>query len=80
MEKQNITLAIPKDILLRAKIIAIREGTSVSGLMKTLLEELVERYEGFKAARQDHLSLLDQGLEMGTNGEIGWTRDEVHDR
>lgn len=80
MEKQNITLALPKDILRKVKILAIHEDTSVSGLLTRILEELVTKDEAYKIAKQSHLSLLEKGLDFGTEGSIGWSRDGVHER
>lgn len=80
METQNITLAIPKHVLRKIKIIAAKQDTSVSGLMTRALEEIVVREEGFAAARRRHLQLLESGLELGTNGLASWRREELHER
>jgi predicted transcriptional regulator len=80
MDTQNITLSIPKDILRKIKLIAVKQDTSVSGLMTQALEEIVVREEGYRAARRRHLKALDTGVDMATNGNPGWTREELHDR
>jgi hypothetical protein len=80
MEKQNITLALPKDILRKVKIIAIHEGTSVSGLLTRILKELVSREEGYKTALRNHLTTLEGGINLGTEGAAQWTREELHER
>ena len=41
METQNITLALPKDVLLKVKLLAVKRNTSVSGLLTQTLERLV---------------------------------------
>ena len=41
MEIQNITLAVPKSLLRRIKILAVRRNSSVSALLTGMLEELV---------------------------------------
>jgi hypothetical protein len=38
---QNVTPAIPKDILRKAKILAVKRNTSQSGLLTQTLAELV---------------------------------------
>ncbi|SHF72137.1 hypothetical protein SAMN02745218_02952 [Desulfofundulus australicus DSM 11792] len=38
MEYQNVTLSLPKEVLRRAKHIAIERGTSLSGLLTHLLD------------------------------------------
>jgi len=80
MEKQNITLAIPKDILRKAKIIAVQEGTSVSGLLTRILKELVSREEGYQTAHRNHLTNLEKGIDLGTEGMARWTREELHEQ
>lgn len=80
MSTQNITLSIPRDILRKIKLIAVKQDTSVSGLMTRALEEIVVREEGYQAARRRHLETLNTGIDMSTNGNPGWTRNELHDR
>jgi hypothetical protein len=80
MSFQNITLSIPKDILLKVKVIAARKGTSISGLVSHVLEEIVTREEGYQAARRRHLALLEDEIDLGTNGNLGWTRDDLYER
>lgn len=60
MEKQNITLLIPKEILLEVKLIAVQRGTSVSALLTQILERLVEREDAYAYARRRHLQSLER--------------------
>lgn len=80
MKKQNVTLSIPKDILRKAKKAAIDQNTSLSGLMTQALIEIVEREEQYASARRHHLAWLAQSPDLGTDGHIRWSRDELHDR
>jgi hypothetical protein len=80
MDTQNVTLAIPKDILRKAKIMAIERNTSLSGLLTQTLEDLVAGEEGYENARLRNLERLQSGFELGTQGKIGWTREELHER
>lgn len=80
MDTQNITLAIPKDVLFKVKVIAAKQGTSISGFMTRVLEEIVAREEGYEAARRNHLALLEEGVRLDTNGTISWTRADLHER
>ena len=80
MEKQNITLALPKHLLQRAKLLAVQKQTSISGLLTEALEEMVDLEEGYSRARDRHLALMAQGFDLGTGGSIDWTRDELHER
>jgi len=80
METQNITLSLPKDLLLKVELIAVRRRTSVSGLMTQLLERLVDREDAYALARRRHLAWLDRGADMGACGRASVTRDELHER
>lgn len=77
---QNITLAIPKDILRKAKILAVQKNTSLSGLLTQTLVDLVAHQEAYQQARQRSLTLLKNGLELGTQGQIAWNREGLHER
>jgi len=77
---QNITLSIPKDILRKAKIIAVNKNTSLSGLLTQTLIDLVAHQEDYEAARQRSLVMLNNGLDLGTQGSIDWKREALHER
>lgn len=77
---QNVTLAIPKDILRKAKILAVQRNTSLSGLLTQTLEELVSHQEGYEQARRRNLEALNRGFDLGTQGNITWNREELHER
>jgi len=81
MEKtQNVTLSIPKDLLRKAKILAIQRNTSLSGLLTQTLIEMVSDQERYEQARQHNLELLRQGFDFGTHGELTWKREDLHER
>ena len=80
MDKQNITLSLPKDILRKVKIIAVEEGTSVSALLTDILEEIVLRKERYQTAHRSHKAILERGADLGTEGSVSWTREELHER
>ena len=77
---QNITLALPKPVLRKAKILAVEQRTSVSALLTGLLEDVVEREDAYAAARDRALAALKDPAALGTKGRRSWTRDELHER
>lgn len=79
-EKQNVTLAIPKTLLRKAKVVAAERQTSLSALLTQLLIDLVRQEDEYEQARQRSLALLERGFELGTYGKITWSRDELHER
>jgi hypothetical protein len=77
---QNITLAIPKDILRKAKILAVQKNTSLSALLTQTLVDLVAHHEAYEQARQRNLAMLNSGFDMGSQGNIPWKREALHER
>jgi plasmid stability protein len=80
METRNITLSLPEETLREVKVLAARRGTSVSALLSETLADLLVRESGYAAARERSLAALGQGRDLGTEGKIGWERDELHER
>jgi hypothetical protein len=79
VEYQNVTLSIPKEVLKKAKILAIEQDSSLSGLMSRLLEELVSKKDAYRQAREHHLAVLEK-LDLGTGGGVTWSREDLHER
>jgi hypothetical protein len=80
MEMQNITLSLPRDVLRKVKILAVQRGTSISRLLTNELERLLEQEELYARAMQRHMHLMEQGIDLGTQGQIHTSRDELHER
>ena len=80
MEKQNVTLSIPRSLLKQAKIIAASQDKSLSQLMRESLLEKVREEADYDKARKRQLRLLAKGLDLGTGGQVKISRDELHAR
>ena len=80
MEKQNVTLSVPKVILRKAKLIALENQTSLSGMMTELLAEMVAREDSYAHAHRHHLGWLEHAADLGTGGTAHWTREDIHER
>lgn len=80
IDKQNVTLSLPRDVLHKVELLAAQREISVSELLTSELERLVAQEESYARARQRHLRLLEKGLNLGTHGQIHTTRDELHER
>jgi hypothetical protein len=80
MEKQNITLSLPKDLLQKVKIIAVKNNTSLSGLLSDYLARITNEEEAYQIAQTRHRRLLKKGFDFGLKGKIPWKREELHER
>jgi hypothetical protein len=75
---QNITVRLNRRTLRKAKILAAKRNTSISGLLAEQIEALVGEDDAYEQAQRRALALLDQGFHLG--GQIEATRDEWHER
>lgn len=76
--KQNLTIRLDRAVIRKAKILAAKRSTSISGLMAQQIEKLVGEEDNYERAMRDALALMDEEFHMG--GEITATRDELHER
>ena len=80
MEKQNVTLSLPKETLRKARLLAVERNTSLSSLLVEAIEEIVAKADAYELAKEQHLALLKEGYNLGTYGNITWSREESHER
>jgi len=80
MERQNVTLSLPKALLRKAKTLAVKKDKSLSDLLRETLEEKVKEETGYQRAKNRQIALMGKGLDMGTKGKITISREELHER
>jgi metal-responsive CopG/Arc/MetJ family transcriptional regulator len=80
MQRQNVTLSLPQNLIKQAKYLASSRHSSLSELMRESLQEKVEEASGYRAAMERQLRLIQTGFDLGTNGVMNVTRDELHER
>jgi hypothetical protein len=76
--KQNVTISLDRKNIQRAKILAARRSTSISGLLAHQIEILVGEEEAYERAERQAMTLLDQGFHLGGIVRVG--RDQLHER
>ena len=76
--KQNLTISLDKKTIRKARIVAAKRSTSISGLLARQIEILVGEEEAYERAERQAMSMLDQGFHLG--GVIRAGRDELHER
>jgi predicted transcriptional regulator len=80
MNTQNITLAISKEVLSKARQLALERHTSLSALVTQIIVDLVDQDDKYRSACERQLSLLEKGLDLDTHGVANWAREELHER
>jgi Arc/MetJ-type ribon-helix-helix transcriptional regulator len=78
--KRNITLSLPRLLLSKAKLAAVRQEKSLSEFMREALEEKIEEGSDYQKAKRRQQDILSQGLALGTGGRISTAREELHER
>ena len=78
MMKTNITLKLDSEILRQVRIMAAEEGSSISGLLASKLEELVRQRKSYARSKKRALARLRKGFELGWVRPA--SRDELHER
>ena len=79
MAKQNVTISLDCELVQKAKILAARCSTSISGLLaKHIEEDLVGTDNAYDHAKKSSLALLETGFHLGGNSAAD--RDELYKR
>jgi hypothetical protein len=79
MATRNITLALPSELVRRARIIAAARETSVSALVTEYLQSLARQADGYERLWQEEQRLMAEGLPMRV-GQVTWSRADSHER
>jgi predicted transcriptional regulator len=76
--KQNVTISLSPETIRKAKVLAARRATSISGLLAEQIESLVGTEEAYERSQRAALAFLEKGFHLG--GVITASRDEWHER
>jgi hypothetical protein len=74
----NLTITVDDEILRRARMRALEQGTSVNSLLRGYLESFAAASASWQRATEEILRLSTQA--ESARGDRRWTRDELHDR
>ncbi len=80
MTMQNVTIALPEEVIKAAKHIAVDRGMSLSALVAEYITEITKQQNVYRHAQKEALSLLSQGYDLGTGGKVDCKREELHER
>jgi hypothetical protein len=76
--KQNLTVSLTPQTVQKAKVLAAKRSTSISGLLAAQIEALVDADEAYESAHRAALDLMERGFHMG--GVHTTPREELHER
>lgn len=76
--KQNITLSLDKDILKKAKVLAVKKDVSVTKLLAEELTKIVHEDDQYESSKRKAMARLKKGFHLG--GFTFTKRDELHER
>jgi hypothetical protein len=74
--KRNLTLQLDEEVIQAAKELAVRRGTSVSGLVARTLQDLVEADLRYQKAMRHALDAMHNAKDLGGRS---WTREEIYE-
>ena len=77
-EKQNITLRLSKQTLQKARVIAAKRSTSISGLLTSQIEKLAEKEDDYERAMDRAFARMKKGFNLGEIPKLD--RDALHER
>jgi hypothetical protein len=76
--KTNLTLRIEADLVRRCRVLAAREGTSISALLATQLERLTSEDQAYQTARRRAVARMRHAAPL--HWQRPGSRDELHER
>jgi hypothetical protein len=75
----NLTLVVDDQVLRRARIRAMEQGTSVNALVRAYIARLAGESEAAEGVAEFLRIVSGAGAGSGSRGR-SWSRDELHDR
>jgi hypothetical protein len=77
-DKQNITLRLSRHTIQKARILAARRSTSISGLLATQIEQLADSDDDYQRAMHSAMARMERGFHLGGSHHLD--RDSMHER
>jgi plasmid stability protein len=74
----NLTLTIDEDLLRRARIRALEQGTSVNALVREWLEGYADA-DAQRIATEEFIAIAEQSTANSGSEPWKWNRDEIYE-
>jgi hypothetical protein len=76
MARRNLTLQLDDETIRRAKILAAKRGTSISGLVTRELQLLIARDARYEEAQRRAIELMAESVARGGRS---WGREDLYE-
>ncbi|HVY91920.1 MAG TPA: ribbon-helix-helix protein, CopG family, partial [Bryobacteraceae bacterium] len=81
VEKQNVTLSLPKPLLRKFRVIAAKRNVSMSSLMEGAISKLVlDDDDDYEARGKRLIERLKKSPGRGFGDNFTWDRNETYER
>jgi len=77
-EKQNITLRLSRQTIQKARVLAAKRSTSISGLLTSQIEQLANSEDDYERAMDRAMARMKKGFPLGEIPKLD--RDSLHER
>jgi len=77
-QKQNLTIRLSKRTIQKARVLAAKRSTSISGLVTSQIEELAKSEDDYERAMREAIALMNPGFNLGGSHKLD--RDALHER
>jgi hypothetical protein len=78
VRKQNVTISLRAEVVQKARVLAARRATSISGMLAEQLEALVTGDEAQQLAATSAIARMQRGLHLGGGSLV--SREALHER
>jgi hypothetical protein len=80
VEKQNVTLSLPVNLLRKFRVVAAKRNISMSTLMTSVLTKEILDDDDHDIRVKRAIERMKNAPRRGVGDNITWSREEVHDR
>ena len=75
-----MTLSLPVSLIRKAKSVAAEQDKSLNEFIRAAVEARLREETGYARAKKRQLEYLRKGFDLGTEGVLKVSREEIHER
>jgi plasmid stability protein len=77
---RNLTVNLPEQLLRQLRVCAAVRNQSMTSLVKLAIRKIVDEDGEAEKAKKRLIARLRNAPDIGLQGKISWTREELHER